>query len=157
MGGKQQNRKDLTDILAAHHLPYVAQASPHNWRDLMTKARKAIEDLVATLTSTHGPARAAVHNELEKAQQHVQTLENRTLEIDQKLAELDAQAIDSADVAGAMEAFEPIWEVLLTPEKERVLRLLIEAVRYDGGTQRLEIDYRLAGLADFAEEVNGAA
>jgi len=41
--GKQQNRKNLTDILAAHHIPYVAQASPHNWMDLMRKVRRALE------------------------------------------------------------------------------------------------------------------
>jgi len=40
--GKTQHRKDLTRIMAAHDIPYVAQASPSNWRDLMTKARKAI-------------------------------------------------------------------------------------------------------------------
>jgi pyruvate ferredoxin oxidoreductase beta subunit len=40
--GKQQGRKDLTRIMAAHNIPYAAQASPSNWRDLMTKARKAI-------------------------------------------------------------------------------------------------------------------
>lgn len=40
--GKTQHRKDLTRIMAAHNIPYVAQASPSNWRDLMTKARKAI-------------------------------------------------------------------------------------------------------------------
>jgi len=40
--GKPQARKDLTRIMAAHNLQYVAQGSPSNWRDLMTKARKAI-------------------------------------------------------------------------------------------------------------------
>ena len=39
--GKVQWRKPLTDIIAAHHIPYVAQACPSNWRDLMEKARKA--------------------------------------------------------------------------------------------------------------------
>lgn len=39
--GKSQNRKDLTAIVAAHDIPYVAQAAPHAWRDLMTKAQKA--------------------------------------------------------------------------------------------------------------------
>ena len=41
--GKTQNRKDLTAIAAAHNIPYVAQAAVHNWRDTMTKARKAFE------------------------------------------------------------------------------------------------------------------
>ncbi|MGQ9626358.1 MAG: thiamine pyrophosphate-dependent enzyme [Anaerolineae bacterium] len=40
--GKQQFRKDLTAIVAAHEIPYVAQASPHDWRDLMQKARKGV-------------------------------------------------------------------------------------------------------------------
>jgi len=40
--GKQQNRKDLTSIMAAHGIPYVAQAAPSQWRDLMKKTRKAV-------------------------------------------------------------------------------------------------------------------
>jgi pyruvate ferredoxin oxidoreductase beta subunit len=40
--GKKQWRKDLTAIVAAHNIPYVAQGSPHRWKDLMTKARKGI-------------------------------------------------------------------------------------------------------------------
>lgn len=40
--GKQQFRKDLVGIAAAHNIPYVAQASPHRWKDLMQKARKGV-------------------------------------------------------------------------------------------------------------------
>ena len=39
--GKTQWRKPFTKIMAAHDIPYVAQASPHNYRDLMMKAKKA--------------------------------------------------------------------------------------------------------------------
>ena len=39
--GKKHNRKDITGIMVAHNIPYVAQAAPHAWRDLMAKARKA--------------------------------------------------------------------------------------------------------------------
>jgi pyruvate ferredoxin oxidoreductase beta subunit len=46
--GKQQLQKDLTAIMAAHHIPYVAQTAPHRWRDLMTKVEKAL--------SIEGPA-----------------------------------------------------------------------------------------------------
>jgi len=41
--GKLQQRKDLTRIMAAHGIPYVAQASPANWMDLMKKVQKAFE------------------------------------------------------------------------------------------------------------------
>ncbi|MEG2726377.1 MAG: thiamine pyrophosphate-dependent enzyme [Eggerthellaceae bacterium] len=39
--GKPQVRKDLTSIMAAHGIPYVAQATVGNWRDLVNKAEKA--------------------------------------------------------------------------------------------------------------------
>lgn len=41
--GKLQKRKDLTKIMAAHNIPYAAQASPAHWRDLMKKVQKAFE------------------------------------------------------------------------------------------------------------------
>jgi len=40
--GKQQHKKDLTACVLAHNIPYVAQASPHNPRDLMNKVQKAL-------------------------------------------------------------------------------------------------------------------
>ena len=41
--GKMQNRKDLTQIMAGHHLPYVAQSiAVNNFKDLYEKAEKAI-------------------------------------------------------------------------------------------------------------------
>lgn len=39
--GKLEWHKDMTRIIAAHGIPYVAQAAVHNWKDLMTKVRKA--------------------------------------------------------------------------------------------------------------------
>ena len=47
--GKMQSRKDLTDILAAHHIPYAAQSiAVNNFKDLYEKSEKAIY--------TEGPA-----------------------------------------------------------------------------------------------------
>lgn len=47
--GKMQARKDLTQIMVGHHLPYVAQTVPlNNFKDLYEKSEKAIY--------TEGPA-----------------------------------------------------------------------------------------------------
>jgi pyruvate ferredoxin oxidoreductase beta subunit len=40
--GKLQARKNLTELMIAHGIPYVAQASPHDPRDLVRKAAKAL-------------------------------------------------------------------------------------------------------------------
>ena len=39
--GKVQFRKDLTAIVAAHKIPYVAQGTISHWNDLVTKSEKA--------------------------------------------------------------------------------------------------------------------
>ncbi|MCX5778731.1 MAG: thiamine pyrophosphate-dependent enzyme [Elusimicrobia bacterium] len=41
--GKDQNRKDLTAIMAAHDIPYVGQTAVGYWNDFMTKVQKALE------------------------------------------------------------------------------------------------------------------
>ena len=41
--GKREFPKDITKIIAAHGLPYAAQASPHNYKDLIEKAAKGFE------------------------------------------------------------------------------------------------------------------
>jgi len=46
--GKIQHRKNITRILAAHDIPYAAQASPSHFLDLQSKAKKAFD--------TKGPA-----------------------------------------------------------------------------------------------------
>jgi pyruvate ferredoxin oxidoreductase beta subunit len=46
--GKLQQRKDMTAIAVAHHVPYVAQATASHWHDLSQKAQRA--------GAAHGPA-----------------------------------------------------------------------------------------------------
>ena len=79
-------------------------------------------------------------------------LEARLAEVQHREAALAAQQIDEADLARALEAFTPIWDVLLTPEKERVLNLLIERVTYNGRDEKLAIRFRLDGIASLAAE-----
>ncbi len=40
--GKRRRRKDLTQIIAGHHIPYVAQASISHWYDLSEKVKRAV-------------------------------------------------------------------------------------------------------------------
>ena len=66
---------------------------------------------------------------------------------------LKACEVDEEGVARTLAAFDPIWEVLHTPEKERILRLLIEKVTYDGLGEDLTITFCPTGIASLSEEV----
>ena len=41
--GKKEFPKDMTMIMAAHGIPFAAQAAPHAWKDMVQKAQKAFE------------------------------------------------------------------------------------------------------------------
>ena len=48
---------------------------------------------------------------------------------------------------------DPIWEALLIPERERVLRLLVDRIDYDGGAGEMAIQWRLSGFGQLAGEI----
>ena len=41
--GKKQYRKDISRIMAAHNIPYVAQSTPYHVKDFTKKVKKALE------------------------------------------------------------------------------------------------------------------
>lgn len=61
--------------------------------------------------------------------------------------------LDESEVARTLAAFDPIWEVLHTPEKERILRLVVEKVTYDGTSEELTLAWRLPGISTLATEI----
>ncbi|MEN3186176.1 MAG: thiamine pyrophosphate-dependent enzyme [Atribacterota bacterium] len=74
--GKLQWRKNLTEIVVAHGVPYVAQSAPWNWRDLTSKAEKAFH--------TNGPSFINVLASCNRGWRH---LPNETLKIMQLASE----------------------------------------------------------------------
>ena len=75
--GKMQRRKDLTSIMAAHHIPYVAQASVSHWKDLTDKAEKAFAVEGPAFLNVLAPCprgwRTQSHSTIEIAKAAVQT------------------------------------------------------------------------------------
>ncbi len=53
--GKMQFRKDITEVIAGHHVPYVAQASIHNFVDYMNKVEKALNTPGPTFINVLSP------------------------------------------------------------------------------------------------------
>ncbi|MEK7450153.1 MAG: thiamine pyrophosphate-dependent enzyme [Planctomycetota bacterium] len=62
--GKSDFRKDLTGIIAAHNIPYVAQTTPAHWRDLMTKVKKALALEGPTFINVLAPCQRGWRNEM---------------------------------------------------------------------------------------------
>jgi pyruvate ferredoxin oxidoreductase beta subunit len=75
--GKEQNRKDLTQIMIHHGIPYAAQASVHNIRDLMRKVERGLEvkgaAFINVLAPCHRGWRIKVEDGLESARLAVES------------------------------------------------------------------------------------
>jgi pyruvate ferredoxin oxidoreductase beta subunit len=74
--GKRGFSKDLTAIMAAHPIPYAAQAAPSRWLDLMKKTRKAV--------AVEGPAFLNVLSSCNRGWRHAtdETMEITQLAVD---------------------------------------------------------------------------
>jgi site-specific DNA recombinase len=72
-------------------------------------------------------------------------------EVRAKLVALQNDEIDEDAVATALGRFDPVWDELFPRERARVLRLLIEAVIYDGQEGTIQIRFRPNGLKTLAE------
>lgn len=53
--GKMQHKKPIVDIMAAHGIPYVAQASVSHWNDYVKKVRKALSMEGPTFIAVYSP------------------------------------------------------------------------------------------------------
>ena len=75
--GKTQYPKDMTRIMAAHRIPYVAQASPSHWSDLITKVEKALSkngpSFINIISPCHRGWRYPMEKTIEMARLAVET------------------------------------------------------------------------------------
>jgi pyruvate ferredoxin oxidoreductase beta subunit len=154
--GKQQFRKDLTKIIIAHNIPYAAQASPSNWRDLMQKTRKALNcggpAFLNVIAPCHRGWRCRVEEGISLARLAVDTcywplyeVENGVLHLNaesKRLAELKkkADAGDEEAKAKYQQKKRPLAEWLklqgrfahlFKPANESILELLEGRVEQD--------------------------
>jgi site-specific DNA recombinase len=93
-------------------------------------------------------------------QERVRLSERRLSEIREETTALQRDQIDEAEVAGALAAFDPVWDALSPREQGRILQLLIDRVDYDGAAGTVSITFQPNGiktLAQGADEQENAA
>ncbi len=72
-----------------------------------------------------------------------------------QLATITNDSVNEDELRGALQQFTPVWDEMLPKERARVLRLLIEQVRYDGQAGELEIVFRDIGIKALSREITG--
>jgi hypothetical protein len=68
-------------------------------------------------------------------------LEQRMADLRDELAAVQREVVSAAQIQRAVARFDPVWDLLLVPERFRILHLLLESVRYDGATGEFELSF----------------
>ena len=121
-------------------------------RDEVPKARAEVDRLVKAVVAADGQAAEALQEALAAAQERLVALETRLREVRAQADDLGRLQVDEGDLGRALESFTPIWDVLHAHERERILRLLIETITYDGASTTMTFKFRIDGLGEFAHE-----
>ena len=103
------------------------------------------------LASAQGSAAAALQDATAGAQDRVVAIQARLDDVREREELADRTVVDEAEVGRALGEFSELWSVLASPERERVVRLVLDRVTL-GPDGTLDIQFALHGLAELAEE-----
>jgi site-specific DNA recombinase len=118
--------------------------------------RGELDRLASAVARAHRSAADALIPRLADTQERLTTLERRQHEVAQRQAALDDQEVESAAVGRALAQFTELWDVLLTPERERVVRLLIDRVDYHCANGELKITFSATGARHLVADLASA-
>jgi hypothetical protein len=79
-------------------------------------------------------------------------LEQRIAELRDDIAAAQHESVSAAAIQRAVALFDPVWGMLLVPERFRIFHLLLESVDYDGSTGELELSFYPLGITSLAAE-----
>ncbi|GAB4388522.1 MAG: thiamine pyrophosphate-dependent enzyme [Thermodesulfovibrionales bacterium] len=125
--GKVQQRKDLTRIMAAHNIPYAAQASPSHWMDLMKKVRKALAvpgpAFLNIISACNRGWRSRTDDSIALSRLAVETCYWPLYEIEDGVLRVTFRPKEKKPVADFLKP-QGRFKHLFSPENEPVLKLL---------------------------------
>jgi site-specific DNA recombinase len=117
-------------------------------------ATRAVQQLQRDLAKTAADSKFAPVDRAERllqVQKELETVEGRLVNIAAELAALDGQAVDPVDVWSVLEQFDPVWDSLTTRDQERLIRLLVGKVTFDGRTGKAGITFNGAGAKELCQ------
>jgi site-specific DNA recombinase len=90
---------------------------------------------------------------LSDLQGRIGTIEARVRKVREQIETVHGAAIDEDEAAQALAVFDPVWESLTPHEQARVVGLLVKGVEYDGGSGKVSVTFRAAGIKTLAEQL----
>jgi site-specific DNA recombinase len=93
---------------------------------------------------------------LAAAQERMRIATEQLSAIQQEIHDCDIEVPERAVVQLALQEFDPVWNALSPREQERVLKLLVQRVDYNGETGQVDITFAPDGFEIFLEQFSEA-
>ncbi|MBZ5638298.1 MAG: recombinase family protein [Acidobacteriia bacterium] len=142
--------------------PGLIEATLEQARKVRTTRRRELEDQIRQvrdeIDEAHSDRRkqivrfAAGFRRGDEPPVDVPELEGRLAGLAQELESLRRLRIDAADLRKALGQFTPVWDHLTALEQQRVVKLLVDRIDYDGRTGKVAITFSALGVRTLAAE-----
>jgi len=103
-------------------------------------------------SSTAASNGGVVTDQLADLQDQIRTVENRILAIREQVIVIQKNAVDEDDLTRSLSVFDPVWESLSPREQTRIIKLLVERVKYDGRDGKVTVTFRSPGVKALCNE-----
>lgn len=118
--------------------------------------RRATERAILSAAAGGGATPDLTQRRLAKVDELLAQIATRRDELRAELVLVEKGHLDEADLRTALAGFDQVWAELLPRERARVIRLLIEEVRFDGRTGDVSVTLHPQGVRFLANQKRSA-
>jgi site-specific DNA recombinase len=79
---------------------------------------------------------------LSRLREEIRASKAEAARLEAQAAAIDSRLLDTDELAGVVEAFDPLWQSLRHEERERLVRLLVKSIEYDAACESVSIAFR---------------
>ena len=71
--------------------------------------------------------------------------------LNEHIVRLRKRMLDSDELTGALEAFDPLWDRLSPTHKARLIHLLVDRIEYDGDAETVAVTFHPTGIRSLTD------
>lgn len=128
--GAQEQLRARVEALNADRANAIAQ---------IEAAREELRELIDSGRERNGSAARA-----SGLREEIRVLSAADRRMIKRIDAMQERLLDEDELAGAFEAFDPMWDALTTAERERIVRLLVRSVEYDATNETISVSFHAA-------------
>jgi len=138
----------------------LVAAQAHLQADIgaIERQRKVVESRIrglgrdiGTLAPRAGYDEAATRD-LARLQDQMREEEEAVTGFNDRIEKIRRRMLDPDELAGAVEAFDPLWDALSPTDRARLVHLLVDRIEYDGEAEAISITFHPTGISTLACE-----